>query len=141
MTVVINSVTTADAVPTSTPHKISNQTGKQTATVRFTPNYSGTLYPQDELFPDANLLPGEPNIRAYRFRDGGSDHTTGTLVSEKGKICGTDVLCGTGQLVDTYTAPDDVQILEDITYAETGGGADGARTINVYVLYADGTWE
>lgn len=113
--VTIDSVTTADAVPTAVPHRISNIAGKNTATVVFRVNGSGA-------------------VRAWFARLGGSGPNTGTRVGGEGAVCGMAV-CGVDKpLARTLN----VAISEPVTYPETGGGADGSRTLNVYGYTDDG---
>lgn len=113
LTVTIDSVETADAAPTVAPHRISAQTGKSIATVKFTP--SG----------------GTGAIRAWRIMVGGTGRTTGRLAGERGMVCGIHY-CGAPNSY-SVSIPFSTQITEDVTFTEANdGGADGDRQVNVY---------
>jgi hypothetical protein len=113
--VTIDSVTTGDAAPTVAPHRISNKSGKDTATIKFTVINT--------------------RISAYMIRMGGSTAYTGTLLARKGFVCSESEPC-------SDTDPDKVctdlnissgtQVTETITYAKTGAPADGDQTVNVW---------
>lgn len=134
-TVTIDSVTTADRAPTVAPHTISNKATKDTATALFTPTHDGTYLPKPELVPP--WTPGVAGIMlAYMVREGGSTPYTGTIVGRKGLVCSESEPCSdtTAPLLCTdWTSPSGTQLSEAVTYAETGGPADGSQTINVYV--------
>lgn len=111
----VDSVTTADAVPTSAPHKISSKAGKSSATVAFTVINT--------------------RISAYMIRMGGSTAYTGTLLVRKGFVCSDGDPCSDtdpDKVCTDIDFPKDSQVTETITYAETGGPADGDQTINVW---------
>lgn len=116
MTVVLNSVTTGDAAPTTAPHKISNVSGHDTAVPDFT-------------------VSGTTPCQSYRLKSGGTTRLNGTNVGQLGAVCGMDV-CHTSTLPMAATTP--VTFTPTITYASLG--ADGTKTINLYVL-RNGTWE
>jgi len=116
MTVVLNSVTCGDAAPTTAPHKLSNVATHNTAIPSFT--VSSTTPAQ-----------------SYRLMNGGSTRITGTDVGHLGAVCGMDV-CYTATLLMEATTP--ATFTPTITYASLG--ADGSKTINLYVL-RNGTWE
>lgn len=118
MAVTIDSVTTGDAAATTAPHKISNKTGKSTATVRFTPSGGA--------------------INAYMVRLGHITPYTGTLLGRQGLVCDEREPCSASLACSDYSSPSGTQIAEDITYAETGGPADGDLLVNVYVSQAGG---
>lgn len=114
-TVTINSVTTADAAPTAAPHKISNRSGKSTATVRFVVNGTGA-------------------VRAWFARLGGVGPSTGVKVGGEGAVCGL-AKCGVDKLL---ARPLGVEIVEAVTYGEASPNADGGYTVNVYAYTDDG---
>jgi hypothetical protein len=132
-TITIDSVTTTDAAPTTAPHKISNKATKDTATLRFTPTHDGVYLAKPELVPP--WTPGVAAVMlAYMVREGGSTPYTGTVVGRKGLVCSESEPCSDSTLACTdWTSPSGTQLTEGITYGETGGPADGAQTINVYV--------
>jgi hypothetical protein len=113
--VTINSVTTGDAAPSVAPHRISNKTGKDTATIVFTVINT--------------------RISAYMIRMGGSTAYTGTLLVRKGFVCSDSDPCSDTDADKVCTDadfPKDSVITETITYAKTGGPADGDEVINVW---------
>lgn len=114
-TVTIDSVTTADAVPTAVPHRISNKTGKSTATVTFTTNGSG-------------------KIRAWMIRVGGAGLTSGLRAGGGGVVCGV-TRCGSERSLALALA---TPVTEDVTYAEAAPNADGTYSVNVYGATDDG---
>lgn len=119
MAVVVNSVTTGDAVPAVAPHRISALAGKNTATVAFTPTTAGGP------------------VRAWRVTVGGN-RKTGRLAGNLGCVCGLD-RCGAPRVMP-LAAASGVQRTEVITYVEANdGGADGARTVNVDAM-SDAGW-
>jgi hypothetical protein len=118
MAVTIDSITTGDAVPSTTPHKISQQTGKDSAAVKFTPSTT---------------------VAAYELRIGGVDQSTGTLIERAGRLQVGRFKCGAGKTVSSKTFKGQQTVA--ITYSESGGGADGTRTINVWEHPPDGGWD
>lgn len=114
-TVTLNSVTTGDAGPTAAPHRISNKSTKDTATVRFQVGGSGA-------------------VRAWRIRVGGSGLLSGIKVGGEGLICG-ESRCGTGKALARPLA---TEITETVTYAEATPNADGTYATNVYAATGDG---
>lgn len=126
-------VTTGDAVPTTAPHRISNKASKDTATFVFTPTHDGAYYPQAELIPP--WTPGvAAAIIAIIIRDGGTTPYTGTLVGRKGLVCNELEPCSDASLpCSDMASPSGTQLSEDVTYAETGGPADGNQTVNIWV--------
>lgn len=130
--VAIDSVTTADAAPAVAPHRISNKATKDTATVAFTPTHDGAYYPKAELVPP--WTPGVAAVMlAYMVREGGISPYTGTLLGRKGLVCSELEPCSDSLPCTDWTSPSGTQLTEPVTYAETGGPADGAQTVNVYV--------
>jgi hypothetical protein len=125
-TVTIDSVTTADAAPTTAPHKISNKATKDTATLKFTPTQSGG-----------------GAVKAYMVREGGATPYTGTLLGRKGLVCSDSETCSDtdpNKRCTEATTASGAQITEPITYSETGGPADGPQTVNVYVSAGTDGW-
>ena len=118
MTVVLNSVTTTDAAPTTAPHKVSTVSSFNVATPSFT-------------------VSSTTPVQSYRLMAGGSTRLTGTDVGHRGAVCGMDV-CYTATLPMEAATP--VTFTPAITAASLGAVADGAYTINIYVL-RNGTWE
>lgn len=117
MSATIDSVTTHDGAPTTAPHKISNQSGKDSADVLFTPGRT---------------------IVAYEIRNGGSTINTGTLVEKAGRLVCGRFKCGARRLSSFSSS---AQQAVNITYAESGGGADGSRTINVWIKSSDAAFD
>lgn len=116
-------VTTADAAPAVAPHKISNKTGKSTATLVITPTSSVGRA-----------------INAIRVRLGGSTAYTGTLVGGKGLVSSDSEPCAEALACTDWSSASGAAIAEDVTYAETGGPADGAQTVNVWVATDQEGW-
>lgn len=149
----IDSVTTEDAAPTTAPHKISAISGKNTATVKFTPTHDGNLVPCAELTPSAGLVPSEhltpdealmPSDGIYpglvlpmigvRIEEGGGAVGAGTLMDYVGAPCSDTLLaCSDSRPCTDWSSASGVQLTRILSYAETGGPADGNQTINVYV--------
>jgi hypothetical protein len=118
-TISIDSVTTEDAAPTTAPHKISNQSGKNTVTVKFTPTTS-----------DASLL------RYWRVNfAGGGTRLTGTRLKSLGAVCGVS-RCGAPG-VKPLALPSGTQVTVAETYPQLPSSADG--TYHVYVWAMNGT--
>jgi hypothetical protein len=131
-TVAIDSVITADAAPAVAPHRISNKATKDTATVKFTPTHDGAYYPKNELIPP--WTPGVAGVMlAYVVRDGGNSPYTGTVVGRRGLVCDELEPCSEALPCSDWESPSGTQLVEDVTYTETGGPADGPQTVNVYV--------
>jgi hypothetical protein len=125
-TVTIDSVTTGDAAPTTAPHRISNKATKDTATLKFTPTQSGG-----------------GAVKAYMVREGGATPYTGTLLGRRGLVCSDSETCSDtdpNKRCTEATTASGAQITETITYAETGGPADGAQTVNVYASAGTDGW-
>jgi hypothetical protein len=114
----IDSVTTADATPTTAPNKISNIATKNRAVLRFTPTTGDSS-----------------TIRAWRATFNGN-RKLGTVVGKQGVVCGLDRLDGRPPLSRTQG----VQITENIDYPETGGVADGSYTVEVAALSDTEGW-
>lgn len=114
MAVSIDSVTTADAAPTVAPHKISNKTGKNSVTLKFTPTTS-----------DGSI------IRAWSVRFGGTNRKNGTRLAGLGAVCGIDV-CGPN--TRALNMPSGTQVTVDELYGALPSSADGGYTINVYAM-------
>lgn len=150
----IDSVTTEDAAPTTAPHKISAISGKDTATVKLTPTHDGNLVPCAELIPsEGALVPSErltpdealaPYDGIYpgrvqpmigvRVEEGGSAVGTGTLMDYVGAPCSDTLLaCSDSRPCTDWSSTSGAQLTRILSYAETGGPADGNQTINVYV--------
>jgi hypothetical protein len=125
-------VTTADGSDDA-PHKISNKTGKSTATFLFTPVHDGVYVAAPEL-----VTPWTPGVAstilAYMAREGGSSAYTGTIVGRKGLVCSESEPCSDSTLACTdWESPSGTQLTEDVTYTETGAPADSTQRITVYV--------
>jgi hypothetical protein len=122
ITTTVDSVTTGDAAPTTAPHKISAQGGKDQATVRFTPtNSTGHA------------------ITCWRIERGGSAPGTGTMMDMAGFPCSDSIpeaLCSDSDAralcTDGLASASGTQIAVTVTYVETGSPADGGYTVNVY---------
>jgi hypothetical protein len=117
--VTIDSVTTEDAAPTTAPHKISNQTGKNLVTVKFTATTT-----------DAS------RIRAWIVRWGGSGRTTGTRLAALGIVCGIG-RCGLDRLLSVASG---FQVTVAEHYTDLPSSADGTYRVNVYALSASQGW-
>lgn len=167
-TTTIDSVVTTDAVPAVAPHRISPQAGKDTVTVKFTPTHDGhlvpgpTVYPSDgsvypastdaalgpfpdDFYPDEGALIPEvtQDIIAYVIREGGVDQTTGKAMEFAGSVCSAALPCSARRPCSEwgYRAQSGTQVTKALTYAEANdGGADGSRTVNVYVLTENQGW-
>jgi hypothetical protein len=118
MTVVLNSVSTGDAVPLATPFKISAIATHDTATLNFTVSGTGPM-------------------QSYRLKAGGTARTNGTDLGHIGAVCGMDV-CGASTRPVAASTP--ITFTPTITKAQMGAVADGAYTVNLYVRRND-TWE
>lgn len=105
------SVTTGDASPTVAPHKISAQAGKDAADLH--------VQHQDQILYYLKVV-----------RDGNAK--TGKLLFRRGLVCGANDRCGAGarSMVRDGGLRDWHISLTHATVSD--GGADGARTINVY---------
>lgn len=130
--VTIDSVTTADAVPATAPHRISNKAGKDTATLAVTPTHDGVHYPGPTLIPPYTPGAHEPII-AVRICDGGTDPYSGKLVGRKGLVCSESEPCSEALACTDWESASGAAIAEDVTYAEEAPQSDGTRTINVWV--------
>lgn len=169
-TTTIDSVVTEDAVPAIAPHRISADAAHNVATTKFTPTHDGdltpgpTTYPTDgSIFPAsdpaaAGPFPDDPafypddgaliggvaqDIIGYVIRAGGVDQTTGKLVEAAGSVCSAALPCSARRPCSEWglRLPSGTQVTKAITYADADdGGADGARTINVYVLTENQGW-
>jgi hypothetical protein len=144
-TVTVNSVTTADAAPTTAPNKISAQSSKDTATVVFTPSEAGDghLYPSDALYPRDDLFPDQapPTIDAWVMRIGGSSASTGTLLEHAGHKCGT-FKCGQVKCDSVIAAPLASTISKAVKYADFAGPpADQDETVTIYVNRNGDGWQ
>lgn len=118
MSATIDSVTTEDAAPTTAPHKISAVSGKSTATVLFTPDRT---------------------ITAWQIREGGTSVTTGTLRKSGGQLVCGEFKCGAGKTLSSFSSS--AQRSAVIDYSELAAGADGARTLNVWIKSADAAYD
>lgn len=124
MAIVVNidSITAADAVAGTAPHKISNKATKNSLTVKFTPTAVGT-------------------IRAWRIRLTPTNRNTGRLLGKLGMVCGSGDRCGENS-ARSLSMASGTQVTENVTYAEvtTGGAkADGGYEVKVYAIsLADG---
>jgi hypothetical protein len=142
-TTTLDSITTADATPTSAPFKISAVPTKNQAVVAFTPTHDGNSFPGSGDLPGSGNLPGEAKvILAYRVLLGGSNFETGTNLGFRGVICGDfhKVESNGSVRCSNFNSPSGVQLTENIDYPETGGPADGSYVVNVYVLTEDQGW-
>lgn len=117
MTVVIDSITTGDAAPTSSPHRISALSGYSRAVVKFTVSGAGPA-------------------QSYRVKLGGTARINGTNLGQLGAVCGMD-RCGAARPLAATTP---FQFTENVDYTETGPPADGNYAVNLYVL-RNGSWE
>lgn len=121
------SVSTPDAVPGSAPYKISRQSGKNQASVSFTPTHSAGS-----------------NITCYRIEVGGTGAPgTGTVVERGGQPCSdnrNDMKCSdldaSMKCSDGVALPSGVQESTAINDPSLSG-ADGAYTVYVYCGAAD----
>lgn len=119
----INSVTTADAVPTVAPHRISNIATKNQAVLKF-------------VMSTADASP----IRAWRATFNGN-RKLGTVVGKRGVVCGLDILDGRPSLrIDLPMSGVSGEITENIDYPETGGVADGTYAVEVTALSETEGW-
>lgn len=126
VTTTADSVTTSDVAPTTAPHKVSHQTGKTTATVRFTPTHSAGA-----------------SITCYRVEVGGAGPGAGTLVASAGFPCSDSLpesRCSDSatnrRCTDGAGLTSGVQIA--VAVADTSlVGADGAYTVKAYAGAAD----
>jgi hypothetical protein len=110
--VTLGAITTADAAPTTAPHKISNKATKDAVSIPFTVAGSGA-------------------VRAWSVRFG----ATSIKLAGQGMVCG-EARCGIAQalaraLGATITATD--------TYGQLPSSADGSYTVNVRA-YSDDGW-
>lgn len=118
-TITIDSVTTGDVAPTTAPHRISNQAGKNTATVKFTPSTS-----------DSSVL------RYWRVNfAGGGTRLTGTLLKCLGVMCGVSRCGAPGSR--PLALPSGTQVTVAETYPQLPSSADG--TYHVYAWAASAT--
>jgi hypothetical protein len=133
-TITIDSVTTADKAPTVAPHKISNKTGKSTATFLFTPVHNGVYVAAPEL-----VTPWTPGVASEDPRVHGArgwqqrvhrHHrwSQGARVQRESEPCSDSTLACTD-----WDSPSGTQLTGDVTYAETGAPADSTQRITVYV--------
>jgi hypothetical protein len=109
--VTLGAITTADAAPTTAPHKISNQATKNTVTIPFT-------------------VAGSGFIRAWSIRFGAS----------RKKLVGQGVVCGTsrcGLVRPLARALGSISKAE--TYSQLPSSADGGYTVYV-AAYTDAGW-
>ena len=109
MTVAVT-VSTADAVPLVAPFKVSAVGGHDHATVTIAVTGTGPVY-------------------AYKLQRGGSAITNGVEVGTFGAVTGLAV---TGVAYPAAVATPHT-FTDDVSFAEFGGGADGAYTLNLYV--------
>lgn len=117
--VTIDSVKTGDAVPESTPNKISKIATKNSLTFKFTTTATSV-------------------IRAWRARIAPTNRNTGTLVGRRGMVCGSGDRCGTA-VSFALSMPSGTQVTEDATYTESEPRADGGYEVKVFaVSEADG---
>lgn len=118
-TIAIDSVTTGDVAPTTAPHKISNQSGKNTVTVKFTPTTS-----------DASPL------RYWRVNfAGGGTRLSGTLLKCLGMVCGVSRCGAPGSR--PLSLPTGTQVTVAETYSQVPSSVDG--TYHVYAWAASDT--
>jgi hypothetical protein len=166
-TVTIDSVTTEDAAPAVAPHRISRQASKTDVTVKFTathdgnivPSYDllpgGTLFPDEDWYPDEGyypdqgaIVPGVPrDIIAWEIRLGGSDRSSGKLVAQDKDYAGVARAASTRAITNPEATAQGLrlasgtQITTTFTFTDADdGGADGSRTVNVYVLTEGQGW-
>lgn len=113
MSLSLDSVTTGDAHPVVAPHRISAHTGKNAASVKFTP--SGI-------------------VRAWRMTlDGG--RLAGRVLAKAGAVCGME-RCGDGCGPAAITG----QITGQVTYLSTGPAADGDHTVAINAITDEAGW-
>lgn len=166
----IDSVVTEDAVPAVAPHRISRDAAHNLVTVKFTPTHDGSLTPGPTTYPsDGSIFPASTDAAAgpfpddptfypddgalilgvaqdligYVVREGGTDSTTGKLIAVAGSVCSASLPCSARRPCSEwgYRIPSGTQVTKAITFADADdGGADGARTINVYVLTDNQGW-
>lgn len=116
--VALNSVTTTDAAPTGSPHKISAQAGENQASVNFT------------------MTCGAGNkITAWRLTVNGN-RKTGRNLGSLGVVCGIDRCGAPGAKPLAASSP--YAKTEVVTYAEVNDPVDGAKTVNVDAVSAEG---
>jgi hypothetical protein len=109
------------------PHRISNKATKDTATVKFTPTHDGAYYPKNELIPP--WTPGVAGVMlAYVVRDGGNSPYTGTVVGRRGLVCDELEPCSEALPCSDWESPSGTQLVEDVTYTETGGTGRSATS-------------
>lgn len=116
----IDSVSTADAVPTTTPFKISKKATKNILTFKFTPTATGP-------------------IRAWRARIKPTNRNTGGLVGRRGMYCGGGNRCGEASS-RAVSIPSGTQITEDVTFAEGEPNADGGYEVKVWAASNEDGW-
>lgn len=109
MTVAV-SVSTADGAPLVAPFKVSAIAGHDHATVTID-------------------VTGAGPVRAYKIKRGGSAITNGVELADLGAITGLAV-CG---VAEPTAIPTPKTFIEDVAFADFGGGADGAYPMNLYV--------
>lgn len=115
----IDSVTTEDAAPTTAPHRISNKTGKDLVTLKFTPTTT-----------DASA------IRAWIVRFGGTSRLTGTRLAGLGMVTGL-WRCGLDRPLSIASG---FQVTLPELYGQLPSTADGAYTVNVYAMNDTQGW-
>lgn len=165
----IDSVTTEDVQPAVAPHRISRDAGHTTVTLKFTAYHDGqirpsadlapsdgTIFPDEGYYPDTDIYPDEgaiiPGVPrdtiGWTIREGGADSTTGLVVAQNIRRCSPSRVCGTRAALNPACGPEGdvrvgpgVQVTTSFTFADADdGGADGARTMNVYVLTEAQGW-
>lgn len=117
--VTIDSVTTDDAAPTAAPHRISNKSGRNTVTVKFSP------------------VPASGQVRYWSVRLGGISRKTGTLLRSLGGVCGISV-CGPD--TRALLLPFGAQVTVAEAYAQLPSSADGDYAVNIYAMNATSGW-
>lgn len=135
-TTTIDSVQAEDAVRQA----ISAVSGRDQATVKYTPTSDGNLVPSDQLVPHDGLVPSGVALTVIGVRieeGGGTAVGTGTLMARRGLLCSDSIeLCSdndANMVCSDWTSPSGTQLTDILTYAETGAPADGPETIYVWV--------
>lgn len=138
--VTIDSVTTEDATPTGSPHVISTDPDHDDAEVRFTATHDGQLIPFDGLVPSDALYPGVAlDIIGWKLVVGSL--STGKPIAQQTNRASPNRPCGARTALHEAVSPDGfrvasgTQVVVPFTFIDASdGGADGPRTVSVFVL-------
>lgn len=115
----IETVETGDSAPTTPPHRISAQSGKDTLTFAFRVVADGV-------------------IKAWRARFQPTDRNHGKLIASRGMVCGTGDRCGS-PFAFSLDANSPLDATQQVVESQIAGNPDGDYPVQVFAMES-GEW-